>query len=218
MLKNNKLLIAKNDEKELCILPRMANRHGIITGASGSGKTTTVKVMAESFSAAGIPVFYVDVKGDLATICKEGTPSESIDQRIKNLKLDDKCVLHLDLYDTDKITLMMEFLFSLLITRFYGENEDIFYLSKNIEIKVETPNSFIDFFEKFPILTLFKVRELKISDLAPLIVPDDIESNVEIVANYLKALKEDKINKYDLILYPGAKILSCFILLKSDKK
>ena len=89
MLKNNKLLIAKNDEKELCILPRMANRHGIITGASGSGKTTTVKVMAESFSAAGIPVFYVDVKGDLATICKEGTPSESIDQRIKNLKLDD---------------------------------------------------------------------------------------------------------------------------------
>jgi len=89
MLKNNKLLIAKNDEKELCILPRMANRHGIITGASGSGKTTTVKVMAESFSAAGIPVFYVDVKGDLATICKEGTPSESIDRRIKNLKLDD---------------------------------------------------------------------------------------------------------------------------------
>ena len=89
MLKNNKLLIAKNDEKELCILPSMANRHGIITGASGSGKTTTVKVMAESFSAAGVPVFYVDVKGDLATICKEGTPSESIDQRIKNLKLDD---------------------------------------------------------------------------------------------------------------------------------
>jgi len=89
MLKNNRLLIAKNDEKELCILPKMANRHGIITGASGSGKTTTVKVMAESFSAAGIPVFYVDVKGDLATICKEGTPSESIDQRIKNLKLDD---------------------------------------------------------------------------------------------------------------------------------
>jgi len=89
MLREGKLLIAKNDKKELYIIPRMANRHGIITGASGSGKTTTVKVMAESFSAAGVPVFYVDVKGDLATICKAGTPSESIDSRIKKLELED---------------------------------------------------------------------------------------------------------------------------------
>lgn len=71
MFFNNKIVIGKSNEKELYIVPKMANRHGIITGASGSGKTTTVKVMAESFSDAGIPVFYVDVKGDLASISKK---------------------------------------------------------------------------------------------------------------------------------------------------
>ena len=89
MYKNNKLVIGKNGDNELCILPKMANRHGIITGASGSGKTTTVKVMAESFSSAGIPVFYVDVKGDLASICKQGEPNENVDKRVVSLKLDD---------------------------------------------------------------------------------------------------------------------------------
>ncbi len=89
MYKNQKLVIGKNGDKELCILPKMANRHGIITGASGSGKTTTVKVMAESFSSAGIPVFYVDVKGDLASICKQGEPNENVDKRVVSLKLDD---------------------------------------------------------------------------------------------------------------------------------
>ena len=88
MYKNNKLVIGKNGDNELCILPKMSNRHGIITGASGSGKTTTVKVMAESFSSAGIPVFYVDVKGDLASICKPGEPNENVDKRVVSLKLD----------------------------------------------------------------------------------------------------------------------------------
>ena len=49
---NNKILIGKNESYEACILPKMANRHGLITGASGSGKTITLKVMAESFSSA----------------------------------------------------------------------------------------------------------------------------------------------------------------------
>ena len=63
MLVNNRLLIGKTeDKKELVILPQMANRHGLITGASGSGKTITLKVMAESFSDAGVPVFLADVK------------------------------------------------------------------------------------------------------------------------------------------------------------
>ena len=95
---------------------------------------------------------------------------------------------------------MMEFLFSILITRFYGRNEDIFYLSKDIDIKVEIPNTFIDFFEKFPILTLFEVKEMTINNLPPLIVPKELNSNIQIVANYLMALKEKKINKFDLII------------------
>ena len=65
MLRDGKLLIAKG-EKELFLLPKMANRHGLIAGATGTGKTTTLKVMAESFSRAGVPVFLADIKGDLA--------------------------------------------------------------------------------------------------------------------------------------------------------
>jgi hypothetical protein len=96
----------------------------------------------------------------------------------------------------DQISLMMDFLFSLLITRFYGQNEDIFYLFKNIQIKIEIPNSFIDFFEKFPILSLFNIKEMKISNLYPLIEPKELDSNIQIVANYLKSLKEKNIDEY----------------------
>ena len=57
MYTNDKILVGKSEDKELNILLNMANRHGLITGASGSGKTVTLKVMAESFSDAGVPVF-----------------------------------------------------------------------------------------------------------------------------------------------------------------
>lgn len=85
---NDKILIGKNESYEAYLLPKMANRHGIITGASGSGKTITLKVLAESFSNASVPVFLVDVKGDLAGMCNQGTPNENINKRIKNLKLE----------------------------------------------------------------------------------------------------------------------------------
>ena len=88
MYLNNKLIIGKNEKEELFIVPKMSNRHGIITGASGSGKTTTVKVMAETFSDAGIPVFYVDVKGDLASISKQGVENPNVDERVKKLNLE----------------------------------------------------------------------------------------------------------------------------------
>ena len=85
---NDKILVGKNDEKELYLLPKMANRHGLITGASGSGKTVTLKVLAESFSEAGIPVFLVDVKGDLAGMSFAGEESENITKRVNKLNLD----------------------------------------------------------------------------------------------------------------------------------
>lgn len=84
---NNKILVGKNDNKEAYIIPKMANRHGIISGASGSGKTVTLKVLAESFSDAGIPVFLVDVKGDLAGMCLNGTMNSNIQNRIESLNL-----------------------------------------------------------------------------------------------------------------------------------
>ena len=85
---NNKILVGKNETKEVYLLPEMANRHGIISGASGSGKTITLKVFAESFSDAAVPVFLVDVKGDLAGMCKMGVMNENIKERIDNLKLE----------------------------------------------------------------------------------------------------------------------------------
>ena len=90
MLTNDKLLIGKTEsDKELAILPQMANRHGIITGASGSGKTITLKVMAESFSDAGIPVFLADVKGDLAGTAIKGEVTEAIQKRLDKLNIKD---------------------------------------------------------------------------------------------------------------------------------
>ena len=66
------LPIAKNRDTEICLLPALANRHGLITGATGTGKTVTLQVMAERFSRIGVPVFMADVKGDLSGITQPG--------------------------------------------------------------------------------------------------------------------------------------------------
>ena len=65
MYSENKVWLAQSD-KNLFLLPEMANRHGLIAGATGTGKTITMKVMAESFSDMGVPVFLADIKGDLS--------------------------------------------------------------------------------------------------------------------------------------------------------
>ena len=70
MYKDGKLVIGQAGDEEIAIEPRMANRHGLITGATGTGKTTTLKTLAESFSEAGVPVFFSDIKGDLAGMAK----------------------------------------------------------------------------------------------------------------------------------------------------
>ena len=76
------------DSGERVVLePSMANRHGLITGATGTGKTITLKVMAETFSAMGVPVFLSDVKGDLAGMCVPGEDNEGMQKRIDRFKL-----------------------------------------------------------------------------------------------------------------------------------
>ena len=82
------MLIARR-EKDLLLLPRMANRHGLVAGATGTGKTVSLQVMAEHFSRIGVPVFMADVKGDLAGISRPGTASPKIQERIGLLKLGD---------------------------------------------------------------------------------------------------------------------------------
>ena len=87
MLQDGKLLIGVG-EAPAYLLPNMANRHGLICGATGTGKTITLKVMAESFSELGVPVFLADIKGDLAGCARTGARTEAIDKRLTKLGLD----------------------------------------------------------------------------------------------------------------------------------
>lgn len=87
MYQDGKILIGKAGEKCVYIYPKMANRHGMIAGATGTGKTITLKVMAESFSDCGVPVFLADVKGDLAGMCQTGVMNESLQKRIDKMGL-----------------------------------------------------------------------------------------------------------------------------------
>ena len=83
MFTEKKLWLAQSDTNQnLFLLPRMANRHGLIAGATGTGKTITMKVMAESFSDMGVPVFLSDVKGDLSGMCCPGSDSGDMRRRL----------------------------------------------------------------------------------------------------------------------------------------
>ncbi|MYN10448.1 helicase HerA-like C-terminal domain-containing protein [Pseudoduganella aquatica] len=82
------LLLAKNDQLGLEMLSSLVNRHGCITGATGTGKTVTLQKMAQSLSDIGVPVFMADVKGDLSGIAKPGALSEKMGKRLAALKLD----------------------------------------------------------------------------------------------------------------------------------
>lgn len=78
---NEQILIGGNAEGQCGLLPRYANRHGLIAGATGTGKTVTLQCLAESFSDRGVPVFMADVKGDLSGISQAGTPHPKVDER-----------------------------------------------------------------------------------------------------------------------------------------
>ena len=86
MFIDNKIWLAQSD-KNLYLLPKMANRHGLIAGATGTGKTVTMKVMAESFSEMGVPVFLADVKGDLSGMCQTGELTWDLGARIERFGL-----------------------------------------------------------------------------------------------------------------------------------
>ncbi|MDE2439392.1 MAG: DUF853 family protein [Betaproteobacteria bacterium] len=82
------LYLAKSEDGYPALLPQMANRHGLITGATGTGKTVTLQSMAERLSYAGVPVFMADVKGDLSGMGAPGTPSEKLLKRVAELGLE----------------------------------------------------------------------------------------------------------------------------------
>ena len=83
-------LIALSGGKEIILFPKMANRHGLITGATGTGKTCTLQNMAETFSSLGIPVFATDIKGDLSGVCKSGGENIYLQKSVETNRLETK--------------------------------------------------------------------------------------------------------------------------------
>ncbi len=90
MFNENKIWFAKSGNEKVFIYPKMANRHGMIAGATGTGKTVTLKVLAESFSECGVPVFLADIKGDLSGTCAPGVDSEDMQNRIEKFGLSEE--------------------------------------------------------------------------------------------------------------------------------
>lgn len=82
--KLHKVWLCQGNEGSIHLTPKMANRHGLIAGATGTGKTVTLKVLAESFSEMGVPVFLADIKGDVSGMCLPGEDSEGFQKRIRN--------------------------------------------------------------------------------------------------------------------------------------
>ena len=80
------MLVAKNEKGAFSLLPGLANRHGLITGATGTGKTVTMQALAQRFSEIGVPAFMVDVKGDFSGIAKPGGANAKILERLKAMK------------------------------------------------------------------------------------------------------------------------------------
>lgn len=89
MFHDKKIWIGTSGEEKVYIYPKMANRHGMIAGATGTGKTVTLKVLAESFGSCGVPVFLADVKGDLAAMCRPGEENDKVRERMDAMNLEE---------------------------------------------------------------------------------------------------------------------------------
>jgi len=85
---NDGILIGGSDAGQIFLNPRYANRHGLVAGATGTGKTVTLQCLAEGFSDLGIPVFLADVKGDISGISQAGKPHKKIDERVEKIGIE----------------------------------------------------------------------------------------------------------------------------------
>ena len=190
-IKGRKKLEHKDRKKGEKILYKQ-NVEIICSDKSGVGKSTQIK---RDIEKSGKKYIHFPFGGEFNR--------KDVINRLRKIKIlnEEKTIIHLDLYDSKQIDLMKDFLYSFLITKLYGQNETLFYLSKKVEIKIEIPNGFVDFFLKFPILSMFEnKKEMTINKLPPLIVDEKINSNIQIVCNYLKLFKSGKIAEKDLYI------------------
>ena len=181
-------------EKELQkqTLDNINNIKIICSDKSGIGKSTKIikEILKNRKSYIYFPLGGVFTRKDII-------------QRLKKFEIRKNTAIHLDLFDTDNIDLMMDFLFWILIIRLYKVKEDIFYLLEDTELYIEIPNGFINFFAKFQILDLIPKNlqyKLLIKNKEPLIVDNKLDSNIQIVSNYLKLMEEKKIDNKDLYI------------------
>ncbi len=129
MYSKDKLWIGKGTVP-VYLLPQMANRHGLIAGATGTGKTVTLKVLAESLSDMGVPVFLADIKGDLAGLAVKGASNPKVEERVSQLAVDGFSyesfpVQFWDLFGQDghPVRTTISEMGSLLLSRILGLNE-----------------------------------------------------------------------------------------------
>ena len=165
----------------------------IFSDRPGVGKSTSIKLMVEKEKKKVYKHFPFGGEFTRKDIIKRLSEINIIDE--------ENAVIHLDLYDSKQTDLMKDFLYCFLVTKLYGQKENLFYLSKKVEIIIELPCGFINFFLKFPILSMFKnKKKMTIENLPELIVSPAINSNIQIVCNYLKFLKEKKLSDKDIII------------------
>ena len=159
---------------------------------SGYGKSTQIKMdyKIKNYNASGFEYIYFPLGGD--------TNRNEIMVRLKNLPK--KVYLHIDLLETNQMELIRDFLFSFLVNKCYIINDDIFYYGKDVVIRVEIPNSFTNYYFKYPILKFFNQIEYTDNNIPPFIITKEITSNIQIICNYLKIKNE--INQKDLFI-PG---------------
>ncbi|HJP35140.1 MAG TPA: helicase HerA-like domain-containing protein, partial [Gammaproteobacteria bacterium] len=124
------LLIGGADGKHVSQIGRMANRHGLVTGATGTGKTVTLQILAEGFSRMGVPVFAADIKGDLSGVAQSGKPHPKIQERIDSIGIDDfafagNTVVFWDLFGKSGVPVRMTIseMGPLLLSRLMNLNE-----------------------------------------------------------------------------------------------
>ena len=157
----------------------------VFSDFSGVGKSTYIKSQVKN-KYIYFPVGGVFTKEEILE------RFQKLDNE-KNINNISDLLLHIDLYDTKQKSLMNDFLYFILVTKTFGNDNNIFHLSRNIKIYLEIPNSFIDMFEKFPILNLVQEKnkiKLELKKLPKMIISDDIYSDKRVVALFLKLLKE----------------------------
>ncbi len=164
--------------------------------ASGVGKSTRIK---NEIVNSGKAYIYMPIGGEF-------TREEIIKRLLKiEFEKDKGTAIHIDITETKKKELMKEFLFSFLINKCYKESENLFYLNDNVDIYIEIPFGFTDFFKEYKLLTLFQNKfKIEKSKLDPLIISDKLDSDVQVVCNYLKKLNENEnIISQNNIIIPG---------------